>query len=52
VAAVTVPTAPWLNTTVLCKAIGSNPKPWMMTVLAFAPKLAVVVVTTGVTVAT
>ena len=52
VAAVTVPTAPLLNTIVLFEAMVSNPYPAMVIVEAFAPRLAVELVTTGVTVAT
>ena len=52
VAAVTVPTAPLLKTTVLLAAVGSKPKPLMVIVVALAARLAVLLVTTGVTVAT
>lgn len=52
VAAVTVPTAPLLNVTVLSAAVVSNAKPCMVTVLAFAARLSVTAVTTGTTVAT
>lgn len=52
VADVTVPTAPLLNTTVLLAAVKSKPKPAMVTVLAFAAKLLVLLVTTGRAVAT
>ena len=52
VAAVTVPTAPSLKTTVLLPAVGSKPKPLMVSVVALAARLAVLLVTTGVTVAT
>lgn len=52
VAAVTVPAAPLLNTTVLLPGVVSKPKPLMVTVLAFAVKLAELLVTTGTTVAT
>ena len=47
VAAVTVPTAPLLNVTVLFAAVKSNPKPLIVTVFAFAARLAVALVTTG-----
>lgn len=47
VAAVTVPTAPLLNVTVLFAAVKSNPKPLIVTVFAFADRLAVALVTTG-----
>lgn len=52
VAVVTVPTAPLLNTTVLFPAVVSKPKPLMVTVAALAARFAVLLVTTGVTVAT
>ena len=52
VAAVTVPTAPLLKTTVLLAAVVSKPKPLMVSVVALAARLAVLLVTTGVTVAT
>ena len=52
VAAVTVPTAPLLNTTVLLPAVGSKPKPLMVSVVALAARLVVLLLTTGVTVAT
>jgi hypothetical protein len=52
VAAVTVPTAPLLKTTVLRDAIASKPKPLIVSVEDVAARLAVLVVTTGVTVAT
>ena len=52
VAAVTVPTAPSLKTTVLLAAVVSKPKPLMVSVVALAARLAVLLVTTGVTVAT
>ena len=52
VAAVTVPTAPLLKTTVLLPAVVSKPKPSMVSVVALAARLAVLLVTTGVTVAT
>jgi hypothetical protein len=51
VADVTVPVAPLLNTTVFLEAIGSNPKPAMVSVAAMAARLVVLGVTTGVTVA-
>lgn len=49
---VTVPTAPLLSTTVLLPAVVSNPKPLIVTLLAFAARFVVARVTTGVTVAT
>ncbi len=52
VAVVTVPTAPLLNTTVLLAAVGLKPKPAMVMVAALAARLAVLLVTTGTTVAT
>ena len=53
VAAVTVPTAPLLNTTVLLAAVVENPVPVIVMLLAFAARRAVVfVVTTGLTRAT
>ena len=52
VAAVTVPTAPLLRTTVLLAGVGENPKPVIVSVAAFARRLPLVAVTTGVTVAT
>ena len=52
VAAVTVPIAPSLKATVLLPAVGSKPKPVMVIVVALAARLAVLLVTTGVTVAT
>ena len=52
VAVDTVPTAPLLKTTVLFPAIVSKPKPLMVAVVAFAAKLDVLLVTTGVTVVT
>lgn len=52
VAAVTVPTAPLLRTTVFFDGVGSNPNPVIVRVAAFASKLPLVAVTTGVTVAT
>lgn len=52
VAAVTVPTAPLLNATVLLAAVELNPVPVIVTVEAFAAKLAVALVTVGVKVAT
>ena len=47
--AVTVPTAPWLNTTVLLLAVVSKPNPLMVMVVAFKARLAVLRVTTGFT---
>ena len=52
VAAVTVPTAPLLKMIVSFAEFASNPKPAMMTELAFAARDAVLLVTTGATVAT
>lgn len=52
VAAVTVPTAPLLKTTVLREATGSNANPRMVTVVWLAARLMVLLVTTGMTVAT
>lgn len=52
VAEVTVPTPPLLNTTVLFAAVVSKPLPAIVIVAAFAPKAAVLLVTTGFTVAT
>lgn len=44
----TVPTAPLLNETVLLAAVVSKPRPAITTVAAFAARLAVLLVTTGV----
>lgn len=52
VAVVIVPTAPLLNVTVLLAATVSKPKPLIVTVDALAPRAAVLLVTTGATVAT
>jgi hypothetical protein len=52
VAEVTVPTALLFRTTVFRDAIGSNPKPLIVTVLELAAKAAVLLVMTGLTVAT
>ncbi len=52
VAAVTVPTAPSLNTTVLLAAVVSKPTPLMVMVDASANRSALLLVTTGTTVAT
>jgi hypothetical protein len=52
VAAVTVPTAPLLNTTVLLAAVVLNPKPLMTIVLALRARSAMLAVMTGRTVAT
>lgn len=52
VAEVTVPTAMPLNTTVLFAAVVLNPSPLITTVFEFAAKDAVLLVTTGFTVAT
>ena len=51
-AEVTVPTAPLLNTTVLLPATVVNPKPLIVTIVALIARLTVLLVTTGVTVAT
>ena len=51
-AAVTTPAAPLLNTTELLAAVGSNPKPLMVIVDAFAANDVEAVVTTGLTLAT
>ncbi len=45
---ITVPTAPLLNVTVLLAAVVSKPSPAITTVAAFAARLAVLLVTTGV----
>ena len=52
VAAVTAPTAPLLNSTVLLAAVESNPNPLIVSVDAFAARLLVLLVITGVTFAT
>ena len=52
VAAVTVPTAPSSSVTVLFPAVVLKPKPLMISVVTLAAKVAVLLVTTGVTVAT
>ena len=52
VAAVTVPTAASLKTMVLFPAIVSKPKPWIVKVDALAARLAIALVTTGLTDAT
>lgn len=52
VAAVTVPTAPKLKTTVLLLATVENPTPLNVTVVALAARLVALLVTTGLTVAT
>lgn len=52
VAAVTVPTAPLLKTTVLLAAAVSNPNPLIVRVVASANRLDVLLVTTGTTVET
>ena len=52
VAAVTVPTAPFVSVTVLFAAVGSNPNPLIVSVVASAAKLTELLVMTGVTVAT
>lgn len=51
VAAVTVPTALLLNTTVLLPAVGLKPKPLMVTVVPLIAKFVLALVTTGATVA-
>ena len=45
---ITVPTAPLLSTTELLAAVVSKPRPAITTVAAFAARLAVLLVTTGV----
>lgn len=52
VAAVTVPTAPLSRATELLAGVGSNPKPLITRVAALTATFAVLVVTTGTTVAT
>ena len=52
VAAVTVPTAPLLKTTVLLAAAVSKPNPLRDSVVASASRLEVLLVTTGTTVET
>jgi hypothetical protein len=52
VAEAIVPTAPLFSDTELFAAVGSNPYPLITTVDALARRLAVLLVTTGVTVAT
>lgn len=52
VAAVTVPTAPALNTIVLLLATVENPTPLNVTLVALAARLVALLVTTGLTVAT
>ena len=52
VAEVTVPTAPLLSTTLLLAAVVSNPKPAIVIVFALGERLAVLLVTAGLTVAT
>ena len=52
VAAVTVPTAPLLNTTVFCDAVVLKARPLIVTVLAFAVSPDVLTVTDGTTEAT
>lgn len=51
-AAVTTPTAPLLKVTAFLEGTTSKPNPLMVTVLAFAARLALLDVMTGVTVAT
>lgn len=50
-AVATVPTAPLSNTTLLFAAVASKPKPSIVIEVAFAARLAVVAVTTGITLA-
>lgn len=52
VAAVTVPTALLFKTTVFLDAIGSNPKPLIVRVFELAARADVLLVMTGLTVAT
>lgn len=52
VAEAIVPTAPLFSDTELFAAVGSNPNPLIVNVEALARRLAVLLVTTGVTVAT
>lgn len=52
VAAVTVPTAPSLKTTVLLPGVVSKPEPLIVSVVALANKSVTLVVITGITVAT
>jgi hypothetical protein len=52
VAVVTVPIASLLKTTVLFRGTGSNPKPEIVIVVALAAMFTLLVVTTGITVAT
>jgi len=52
VAAVTVPAAPRLNTTVLLDGVGSNPRPAMTIVVALGARFATLLVTRGTTAAT
>lgn len=52
VAVVTVPSASLLNSTSLLAAIGSNPNPEIVMVVALAARLALLVDTTGIIVAT
>jgi hypothetical protein len=49
VAAVTVPTAPWLNVTVFLAAVGSKPEPLIVRWGALKARRAVLAVTTGAT---
>lgn len=51
-AEITVPTAPLLKVTVLSFSVDENPKPLMTTVWLLAERFAVLLVTTGVTLAT
>lgn len=52
VAAVTVPTPPLLNVTVLLAKVVSKPVPAIVIVAALAPRAAVLLVTVGLAVAT
>src|SRR5207247_2474564 len=51
-AEVTAPVAPSLKTTVLCEAVELKPKPLMVSMPALAAWLAMLLVTTGMTLAT
>ena len=51
VAVVTVPTTPLLKVTVLLAAVVENPNPLMVIVAEFAPRFAVLLVMTGITLA-
>jgi hypothetical protein len=52
VAVVTVPTTPLLKVTVLFAAVEENPNPLIVIVAEFAPRFAVLLVMTGITLAT